>query len=135
MAIYFYFAIAFIIGFAAAWIIKTMALSKLNKEFKSAKGLLESERLKKETAQKENAFLIQSSDAALFTTREKLRKANDLIKEMDNDILLLQKSNEETEILLAKGDSAIPDLKLKLIEANNSIARYKAQQNENNKYL
>jgi hypothetical protein len=46
---------------------------------------------------------------------------------MDNDILLMQKSNEETEALLEKGEPAIHELKLKLIEANNTIARYKAQ--------
>jgi hypothetical protein len=49
---------------------------------------------------------------------------------MDADILLLQKSNEETEALLAKGEPAINELKLKLIEANNTIARYKAQLGE-----
>lgn len=125
MITYLYIGLAFIIGFVLAWLLQFGKISKINKELKSNQGLLESERLKKETAQKENAFLIQSSDAALLTTREKLRKANEIIKEMDNDILLLQKSNEETEDLLAKGEAAIPELKLKLIEANNTIARLK----------
>ena len=56
----------------------------------------------------------------------KLKQAEDLIKIMDGDILLLQKSNEETEALLAKGEPAVHELKLKLIEANNVIARYKS---------
>jgi uncharacterized protein HemX len=122
---YVYIGIAFILGFAIAWFLQLNKIAKVNKEFKSNQGLLESEKLKKETAQKENAFLIESSDAALLHTREKLRKANELIKEMDSDILLLQKSNEDTEAMLAKGDAIIPELKKKLIEANNTIARLK----------
>ena len=46
---------------------------------------------------------------------------------LDQDILLLQKSNEETEALLQEGLPAIHELKLKLIEAHNTIARFKAQ--------
>ena len=49
---------------------------------------------------------------------------------MDGDILLLQKSNEETEALLAEGEPALHEMKLKLIEATNTIARYKAQYGE-----
>lgn len=90
-------------------------------------GLLESEKLKKETAQKENQFLIQSGDAALITTKQRLQDAQQLVKQMDSDILLMQRSNEETEALLAKGEPAVNELKLKLLEANNTIARYKAQ--------
>ncbi|MEQ1554272.1 MAG: hypothetical protein ABL929_08850 [Ferruginibacter sp.] len=130
MAIYFYIFAAFIGGFILAFIIQSLALAKIKKEYKSNLGLLESERLKKETAQKENQFLIQSGDAALLTTKDKLAKAIAHIKLIDNDILLLQKSNEETEMLLAKGEPALHDMKLKLIEANNTIARYKAQLGE-----
>lgn len=130
MSIYIYIILAFVAGFALAYIIQMMAMQKIRKEYKSAQGLLESERLKKETAQKENSFLIQSSDAHLLTTKERLRKAEAIAKQMDADILLLQKSNEETEALLAKGEPALHELKLKLIEANNTIARYKAQLGE-----
>lgn len=126
MALYIYIIAAFIGGFLIAWIIQMITLSKLKKEYKSVKGLLESERLIKETMQKENNYLLQSADATLLTTKEKLRKAEELIRVMDTDILLLQKSNEETEDLLAKGEPALHELKLKLIEANNMIARYKA---------
>ena len=127
MSIYIYIVIGFIVGFVAAWIIQLIAIQKIKKENKSVKGLLESEKLIKETAQKENYFLLQNADAALLTTKLKLKSAEDLIKIMDTDILLMQKSNEETEALLAKGEPAIHELKLKLIEANNVIARYKAQ--------
>lgn len=130
MSIYIYLTAAFIGGFLIAWIIQMVAIAKLKKEYKSAKGLLESEKLIKETSQKENAYLLQSADAALLTTKEKLIKAENLVRLMDSDILLLQKSNEETEELLAKGEPALHDLKLKLIEANNTIARYKAQLGE-----
>ena len=127
MSIYIYTIAAFVGGFLLAFIIQMIALQKLKKEYKSTQGLLESEKLKKETAQKENSFLIQSSDAHLLTTKERLAKAEAIAKQMDSDILLLQKSNEETEALLEKGEPAINELKLKLIEANNTIARYKAQ--------
>lgn len=126
MSIYIYILIGFVAGFIVAWIIQLITILKFKKENKSAKGLLESEKLIKENAQKENNYLLQSADAALITTRAKLKQAEDLIKIMDTDILLLQKSNEETEALLAKGEPAIHELKLKLIEANNVIARYKS---------
>jgi hypothetical protein len=46
---------------------------------------------------------------------------------MDNDILLLQQSNEETEELLKSGKPELHNIKLQLLEANNTIARYKSQ--------
>ena len=126
MPFYIYILIGFAAGFIVAFILQLITILKLKKENKSAKGLLESEKLIKENANKENNFLLQSADASLLTTRAKLKQAQDLIRIMDNDILLLQKSNEDTEALLAKGEPAIHELKLKLIEANNVIARYKS---------
>ena len=130
MDIYIYVIVGFIVGFIMAWIIQLITIQKFKKENKSFRGLLESEKLIKENAQKENSFLLQSADASLLTTKIKLKTAQDTIRIMDNDILLLQKSNEETEDLLAKGEPAIHELKLKLIEANNIISRFKAQVNE-----
>ncbi len=130
MSIYVYIIIGFLVGFVLAWILQLVTIQKIKKENKSVKGLLESEKLIKENAQKENSFLLQNADAALLITKNKLKSAKDLIKIMDNDILLMQKSNEETEALLAKGEPALYDLKLKLIEANNIIARFKGQTNE-----
>ena len=126
MPFYIYILIGFAAGFIVAFILQLITILKLKKENKSAKGLLESEKLIKENANKENNFLLQSADTSLLTTRAKLKQAQDLIRLMDNDILLLQKSNEDTEALLAKGEPAIHELKLKLIEANNVIARYKS---------
>lgn len=127
MLLYIYIGAAFLAGFILAWIIRTVSMAKVKKEHKSMQGLLESEKLIKETAHKENAFLLQAADASVLKTAEKLKAAENLIKVMDNDILLLQKSNEETEALLEKNEPAIHELKLKLIEANNTIARNKAQ--------
>ena len=126
MAFYTYILIGFFIGFIVAWIIQLINIQKIKKENKSLKGLLESEKLIKENAQKENHALLQNADGALLTTKNKLKAAEDFIRIMDNDILLMQKSNEETEALLAKGEPAVHELKLKLIEANNIIARYKS---------
>ena len=90
-------------------------------------GFLESEKLMKETLQKENIHVHQSKQAIELDLHKKLKEANNLIKMMDMDILLLQKSNEETEALLQAGEPAMHALKVKLIEAQNTVARYKAQ--------
>ena len=55
----------------------------------------------------------------------KLKLAQKQIQEMDRDILLLQQSNEETEKQLFAGQPEIHALKIKLIEAQNTIARLK----------
>ena len=60
--------------------------------------------------------------------KKRLKEAELQISSMDQDILLLQKSNEETEELLRKGQPELHQLKLKLIEANNTISRLKAKQ-------
>ena len=127
MSLYIYIIIGFVVGFILAWIVQLINIQKVKKENKSIKGLLESEKLIKENTQKENHFLLQNANAALLTTKIKLKATQDLNKVMDNDILLMQKSNEETEALLAKGEPAVHELKLKLIEATNIISRYKAQ--------
>lgn len=128
--IYIYAGIAFIIGFVIAWIIRTIALEKIKKALKSTQGYLESETLKKETLQKENAQVHQMKQVVELDCVKKLEQAQELNKMLDSDILLLQKSNEETEALLIAGEPALHALKLQLIEANNTIARYKAQQKQ-----
>ncbi len=133
MSVYIYIGAAFLGGFIIAWLIQIVKIAKVKKENKSLQGLLESERLIRETTQKENNFLLQSADASLINTKEELKKAQLLIKTMDEDILLLQKSNEETEALLAKGEPALNEMRMKLIEANNMIARYKAQNEKTGK--
>jgi peptidoglycan hydrolase CwlO-like protein len=127
MITYVLYVVFALVGFALAWVIQSGAVSKMRKDLRSIEGLYESEKLKKENAQKENQFLIQSGDTALLQTKERLRNAQEQIKQMDQDIILLQRSNEETEALLAKGEPAIDELKKKLIEANNTIARLKGQ--------
>lgn len=118
---------AFLLGFILAWILRSLALAKTNKVLKSTQGFLESEKLVKETLQKENAAAYLAKEIAEFELNTKLKQAQELNKVLDENILLLQKSNEETEALLLAGEPAIHGLKLKLIEANNTIARYKAQ--------
>ena len=53
--IYIYIGIAFLAGFLIAWIIRSVALAKMIKLQKSTAGYLESEKLMKETLQKEIA--------------------------------------------------------------------------------
>ena len=126
--IYLYTGIAFISGFAIAWIIRTIEIVNLKKSLKSTQGYLESETLKKETLQKENIEVYQKKQTIELESIKKLARCQELNKMLDNDILLLQKSNEETEALLQAGQPEIYSLKLNLLEAQNTIARFKALQ-------
>ena len=123
---YIYIGIAFISGFIVAWIIRTVALAKMRKLQKSTEGYLESEKLMKETLQKENATVHQMKQTIELEYAKRLKDARELNRMLDQDILLLQKSNEDTEALLKAGQPALHDLKLKLLEAYNTIARLKA---------
>jgi len=69
----------------------------------------------------------QMKQASELEFGKKLQESKALIRVLDENILLLQKSNEETEALMKAGLPEMYDLKLKLIEANNTIARYKGQ--------
>ncbi len=130
---YIYIALAFAIGFIGAWVIRTVAVQNIKKNLKRNEGLLESERLMKEKLRKENILVYQAKEAMETDLGRKLKDAEVLNRIMDEDILLLQKSNEETEALLRAGEPALHALKLKLIEANNTIARLKAQLTEKSK--
>ncbi len=81
----------------------------------------------KETIQKENSLLYQSKQTTENDFLKKQLEAIAIIKMQEQDILLLQKSNEETEALMQAGLPGVNDLKLKLLEANNTIARIKGQ--------
>lgn len=117
----------FIGGFVLAWLIRSLAVQKLKKELSSTKGYLESEKLKKETLNKENQFVYKQKQSTEEELQSLTQEATDYKKFMDESLVLLQKDNEETERLLKAGQPLIHDLKMKLIEANNTIARYKAQ--------
>ena len=124
--IYIYAGIAFITGFLIAWIIRTITLAKIKKLLKGTQGYLESEKLKKETVQRENVLAHQMKQSIELELTRKLKESQEINKVLDENILLLQKNNEETEALLKAGQPALHDLKLKLIEAYNTNARYKA---------
>jgi hypothetical protein len=121
--------ISFIAGFIISWAIRTVKIFHLKKEKKSTDGFLESEKLIKETLRKENALAFQMKESIESELGQKLKEAEKQIKIMDEDILLLQKSNEETEALLKLTQPEIYNLKIKLIESNNAISRLKGQLN------
>lgn len=118
---------SFIAGFALAWFLRTIALEKIKKLHKSAEGFLESERLVKETLRKENMLAFQMKERVEAELGNKLAEAEKLIKTMDEDILLLQKNNEENEALFKAGEPELYSLKVQLIEAHNTISRLKGQ--------
>jgi uncharacterized membrane protein len=126
MQVSIYIAIAgFVLGGLLGAVIIYMRLSKTQKQLRSSDGYLESEKLKKETLQKELNTVYQAKETIELTLQQRLKEAAMLNKRMDEDILLLQKSNEETEALLKAGQPELHALKLQLIEANNTIARLK----------
>ncbi len=117
----------FAAGFLVAFIIQLVVIARLKKELKSTTGFLESEKLMKETLRKENMAIYQLRETSEANLIKKLQLAEALNKRQDEDILLLQKSNEETEQQLQVTQPELHAIKLKLIEAQNTIARYKAQ--------
>jgi methylphosphotriester-DNA--protein-cysteine methyltransferase len=122
-----YANIGLVVGFALAWFIRSLTVAKLKKQLHNTEGSWQREKLMKETAQKENVSAYAMHELAKREYDKQLQQAHDSIKIMDNDILLLQKNNEETEALLKAGNPEVHHLKLQLIEANNTIARHKAQ--------
>lgn len=120
-------AACFVVGFIIAFIIQLVTILRLKKELKSTKGYLESEKLMKENLKKENLAVYQLRQSGEVELIKKLQMAEALNKRLDEDILLLQKSNEETEQQLQVTQPELHMMKLKLIEAQNTIARYKAQ--------
>ncbi|HSN59406.1 MAG TPA: hypothetical protein VLR49_00620 [Ferruginibacter sp.] len=114
-------------GFILALIIHFVIYARVKKELKSTQGYLESEKLMKETLKKENLTLYQLRQANEAELIKKLQEAQALNLRLDEDILLLQKSNEETEYQLQITQPELHAIKLKLIEAQNTIARYKGQ--------
>lgn len=118
-------------GFASAWIMRQMEIVKIRKALQDSEGFLERERLGKERLNRETALLYQRENEL----SKKLDAACSLNRQMDSDILLLQKSNEETEELLKMTQPELYSLKIKLIEANNTIARLKGIMNRENEVV
>ena len=124
---YIYAGLAFTAGFIGALVIYIIQMLKMRRSYKSLEGFFEAEKLIRERLQKENVRLHEIKEAAQNDYELKIQQLESCIKTMDEDILLLQKSNEETEELLKITNPMVHSLKLKLIEANNAIARYKGQ--------
>lgn len=131
---YLYIVTAFVLGFAVAITICILQWIRIRKNQKSLEGFLESEKLIKERFQKENKWLFDIKETAQNDYELKIQELKTTIKTMDEDIILLQRHNEQTEMLLKETeallkakDPVVHGLKLKLLEANNTIARYKAK--------
>jgi peptidoglycan hydrolase CwlO-like protein len=117
----------FIFGFLTAFVCIAFAAKKMFRKIKSLEGLLESERLVKETLRKENALAFNLKESVESELGSKLKDAQSTIKSMDEDILLLQKSNEMNEAEFKTSQPEIYDFKMKLLEAQNTISRLKGQ--------
>ncbi len=122
-----YILIAAVLAFGLLAVIQYNKLQKWGKELKSTKGYLESERLMKETLQKELAIVHQKKMAAELDLSQKMRATEKIMRQMDSDMILMQKNYEETEALLHVTQPEVHALKLQLIEAQNTITRLKAK--------
>lgn len=127
---YIYIAVAFVAGFVLAWIIRSISVSNSVKKEKEAKSLLDNEKMIKETQRKENLAIQRHQQTIELDLRRQLEAAKAELQMMDQNIILLQKSNEETESLLKANQPEIHALKLKLLEAQNNVARYKSKAGE-----
>lgn len=116
---------AFIAGLLSGSLLLYIKIIRIKKQLRSNGGFLESEKLIKETLQKELKTVYQAKESTEHTLKLRLKEAATLNKRMDEDILLLQKSNDETEALLKAGQPELHAVKVQLIEANNTIARLK----------
>ena len=116
---------AFIAGLLSGSLLFYIKIIRIKKQLRSNGGFLESEKLIKETLQKELKTVYQAKETMEHTLKQRLKEAATLNKRMDEDILLLQKSNDETEALLKAGQPELHAAKVQLIEANNTIARLK----------
>ena len=121
-----YILVSFLFGFVFAWVVRTVYIFRLKKELKQTEGLLESERLIKETLRKENALAFQLKANIESELGEKLLQYQHVVKQMDEDILLLQKNNEEVENAFRENQPELYELKMRLIEAQNNINRLKS---------
>jgi hypothetical protein len=115
--------LGFMAGFGVAWYFLSIWLRNLKRTLQETTGFLEREKLGKERLQRE----MEQSYQREAELNRKYEKAMQVCREMDADILLLQKANEETESLLKSTEPEVYALKLKLIEANNTIARMKGK--------
>lgn len=125
-----YSAVAFILGLVVCWLLRMSEINSLKKQLGSVTSMLEQERLIKETQRKENNAIQQHQQTKEIELKNQLLQAEATIKRMDEDIILLQKNNEETEDLLKASQPEIHALKIKLLEAQNTIARYKGKLSE-----
>lgn len=114
-------------GFLAGYFLQKIVVNKVKRDHKSLSGFLESEKLKKEKLEKEIQSLLSIKAQGENELVNQINQLKNEVKMMDYDIILLQKNNEDTEALLKAGEPVIYDLKLKLIEANNTIARLKGE--------
>jgi hypothetical protein len=122
-----YLSVGILLGFISAWVIRSITIAKMKRDEIRLNGLLESEKLVKENLRRVNQMAFQQKETMEFELRRKIKETELIIREMDRDILLLQKSNEETEALYQSKEPEIFAVKKKLIEANNTIARLKAE--------
>lgn len=125
--VYLYSIIAFVVGFLLAWVLRSLKVSQMAKNEKDARSLLDNEKMIKETQRKESLAIQRHQQGIEIELRKKLDESRNQLRQMDENLILLQRSNEETEQLLKANQPELHALKIKLLEAQNTIARYKAK--------
>jgi len=110
-------------GLLVALLIKQKAAKKLNE----LKDLAEEERSRNAKISERLAEMekMQQAENSKYATR--IQNMNHEIGVLKNENEMLVTHNRELDQLLKEGQPVIHSLKMKLIEANNTIVRYKAR--------
>jgi len=121
------YLLALILGVVVGWILRSIGYRSLKDKASILGAQLlqnqqQSEILKNELASSENSYkeLHESYDI----NRVKANEDNVVLQE---ELLQLTAKLAETDALLLSGQPVVHALKLKLIEANNTIVRYKSK--------
>ena len=118
---------SFVIGLSVCGIYHLVRSHHQNRIIRRLEGLLESDRLVKETLRKESVLAFNMKEQLEQDLSARLKEAKEQILRMDQDILLLQQSNEMNEAEFKAAQPELYDLKIRLIEAQNTISRLKKQ--------
>ena len=127
METYLFIILAFVFGLLLGWALSSIRIRPLRQRIKSLEDKNSKEIIANEALKNESEFLHASAEKSTKQFEGKFLQQQEQIRNLENDIAILQKKYEETENLLESGQPVIHSLKLKLIEANNTIARYKGR--------
>ncbi|MEO6556074.1 MAG: hypothetical protein ABIN92_01055 [Ferruginibacter sp.] len=128
-----YIAIAFLSGGIIAWLLRSISLSSAIKKNMQLNEQRAEDKLLMEKLQTEHSALQHEKIHDLESFSKRYKELESVNASLQHQVAILTNKFDESDALLKAGQPVIHSLKLKLIEANNTIARYKGRMPENNK--